>query len=186
MKTNTSTASLNNSTDSSESKDVLSGIMPFNEHDIMNMCMDSSSSISSMQAMVLPDQFDPFSMLVNNQCDMTNVSEHFLNMPTSCMTQIGMVEGHQGNYGTLEPNNKMGLGRDFSLPSLESRSIESDSVPIDVKSHNNHFNYGSFNNTDKIQGSKVEDLIGFANHGQGEFYLENLMQDITSFPFLEF
>ncbi|ESW05819.1 hypothetical protein PHAVU_011G212000 [Phaseolus vulgaris] len=181
MKTNTSTGSLNNSTDSSESKDVVSGIMPLNEHDIMNMCMDSSSCISSMQGMVLPDQFDPFAMLVNNQCDMTNnVSEDFLNI--SCMTQIGMVEGHQGNYGTLEPNNKMGLGRDFSLPSLESRSIE-----IDVKSHNNnHFNYGCFNNTDKIKGSKVEDLIGFGNHGQGEFYLENLMQDITSFPLLEF
>ncbi|CAJ1978148.1 unnamed protein product [Sphenostylis stenocarpa] len=187
MKTNTSTPSRNNSTDSSESKDVLSGIVPFNEHDILTMCMDSSSSISSMQAMVLPDQFDPFSMLVNNQSDMTNVSADFPNMPTSCMTQIGMVDGHQGKYGTLEPNNKMGLGRDFSLPSLESRrSIESDSVPIDVKSHNNHFNYGSFNNTDKIQGSKVEDLIGFGNHGQGEFFLENLMQDITSFPFLDF
>ncbi|BAT89202.1 hypothetical protein VIGAN_06009400 [Vigna angularis var. angularis] len=173
MKTNTS---LNNSTDSSESKDVLSGIMPFNDHDIMNMSMDSSSSISSMQAMVLADQFDPFSLLVNNHCDMTNVSEIF-----TCME-----DGHQANHGTLEANNKMGLGRDFSLPSLESRSIESDSVPIDVKSHNNHFNYGSFNNTDNIQGSKVEDLIGFANHGQGELYLENLMQDITSFPFLDF
>ncbi|XP_020205368.1 transcription factor MYB83 [Cajanus cajan] len=190
LKTNTCTPSLNNSTDSSESKDVLSGIMPFNEHDIMTMCMDSSSSISSMQAMALPDQFDPFSMFVNNnQCDMTtNVSPNFPNMPASCMTQIGMVEGHQGNYGVLEPT-KMGLG----LPSLESRSIESNSVPIDVKSHNNnHFNYGSFNNTDKIQGSKVEDLIGFGNHGQGEnlkmgeWDLENLMQDITSFPFLEF
>lgn len=166
MKTNTS---LNNSTDSSESKDVLSGIMPFNEHDIMNMSMDSSSSISSMQAMVLSDQFDPFSLLVNNHCDMTNVSEIF-----TCME-----DGHQVNHGTLEENNKM-------LPSLESRSIESDSVPIDVKSHNNHFNYDSFNNTDKIQGSKVEDLFGFSNHGQGEFYLENLMQDITSFPFLDF
>ncbi|WVZ02393.1 hypothetical protein V8G54_023199 [Vigna mungo] len=166
-----------NSSDSSESKDVLSGIMPFNEHDIiMNMSMDSSSSISSMQAMVLPDQFDPFSLLVNNHCDMTNVSEIF-----TCME-----DGHQVNHGTLEESNKMELARDFSLPSLESRSIESDSVPIDVKSHNNHFNYGSFNNTNKIQDSKVEDLIGFSNHGQGEFYLENLMQDITSFPFLDF
>ena len=187
LKANTSTPSLNNSTGSSESnKDVLSGIMPFSEHDIMTMCMDSSSSISSMQATVLPDQFDPFSMLANNQCDMTNVSADFPNL-----TQIGMVDGHQGNYGILEPN-KMGLGRDFSLPSLESRSIESNSVPIDVKSHNNHFNYGSFKNTDKIQGSKVEDLIGFGNHGQGEnlkmgeWDLENLMQDITSFPFLDF
>ncbi|TKY68143.1 Transcription factor MYB46 [Spatholobus suberectus] len=190
LKTNTSTPSLNNSTDSSESKDVLSGILPFNEHDIMTMCMDSSSSISSMQAMVLPDQFDPFSMLVNNQCHMTNVSADFPNMP-ACLTQIGMVDGHQGNYGIMEPN-KMGLGRDFSLPSLESRSIESNGVPIDVKSHNNHFNYDSFNNTDKIQGSKVEDLIGIGNHGQGENFkmgewdLENLMQDITSFPFLDF
>ncbi|QCD85517.1 myb proto-oncogene protein [Vigna unguiculata] len=170
MKTNTS---LNNTTDSSEynNKDVVNGIiMPFDEHDdIMNitMTMDSSSSISSMQ-------FDPFSLLVNNHCDITNdVSEFF-----PCME-----DGHQLNHGTLEPNNKMGF------PSLQSRrSIESDTVPIDVKNHNNnHFNYGSFNNTHKIQGSsKVEDSLGFGNHGQGEFYLENLMQDITSFPFLDF
>lgn len=139
-----------------------------------------------MHAMVLPDQFDPFSMLVNNQCDITNVSHDFPNM-----TQIGIVEGQKGNYGILEPN-KMGLGRDFSLPSLESRNNENNSVPIDVKSHNNHFNYGSFNNTDKIHGSKVEDLIGFGNHGQGEnlkmgeWDLEILMQDITSFPFIDF
>ncbi|KAL2326455.1 hypothetical protein Fmac_025513 [Flemingia macrophylla] len=195
LKTNASTPSLNNSIDSSsESKDVLCGIMPFNEHDIMTMCMDSSSSLSSMHAMALPDQFDPFPMLVNNnQCDMTSdASADFLNMPASCMTQIGIVEGQQGNYGMLEPN-KMGLGRGFSLPSLESRSIESNSVPIDVISHNNHhFNYGSFNSTDKIQGSKVEDLIGIGNHGQGEnlkmgeWDLENLMHDVTSFPFLDF
>ncbi|XP_027357389.1 transcription factor MYB83-like [Abrus precatorius] len=191
LKTNPCTPSLNISTDSSESKDhVMSGIMPINEHDLMTMCMDSSSSMSSMHAVDFVDQLDPFPMLINNQYDMTSISADFPNMPT-CLTQIGMVDGHQGNYGILEPN-KMGLGRDFTLPSLESRCTESNCAPIDVKSHNNLFNYDSLNSTSKTQGSKLEDLFGFGNHEQGEslkmgeWDLGNLMQDITSFPFLDF
>ncbi|TKY50109.1 Transcription factor MYB46 [Spatholobus suberectus] len=43
---NNSTSSPNNS-DSSEPRDVMGGIMPMNEHDLMTMCMDSSSSTSS-------------------------------------------------------------------------------------------------------------------------------------------
>ncbi|KAK7314263.1 hypothetical protein VNO77_39477 [Canavalia gladiata] len=101
LKTNNcSTPSLNNSTDSSESKDhVLNGIIPFNEHDLMTMCMDSSSSISSMQATVFADQFDPFSMLINNQYD--NITSVSLDFPTN-MTQISMVDEHQGNYGNSQ------------------------------------------------------------------------------------
>ncbi|KAI4333139.1 hypothetical protein L6164_017980 [Bauhinia variegata] len=193
---NASTTSPNNSDSSEPTRDVLGGMMPINEHDLMTMCMDSSSSsspssIQSMQAMAFADQFDPFSML-NNRYDMVNAAS-FTDM-SSCLTQVGMVDGLYGDYGMLEPN-KMGLERDLSLPPLESRSIEENSAPIDVKSHNNHFNNSCFNNTDhQIQNhnSKVEDLFGFGNHGQGEnlrmgeWDLEGLMQDISSFPFLDF
>ncbi|KAK7283883.1 hypothetical protein RIF29_13631 [Crotalaria pallida] len=207
--TSSTTTSPNNSDEllsSSEPNDVLGGIMPINEHDLMTMCMDSSTSTSSssMQSMVFTEQFDPFSnMLIDIHYDMNVVSQGFHDIiPPSCMstTQVGMVEGHNGNYGILETsNNKMVLlERDLSLPPLESRSIDEDnSASIDdhVKSHNNnHFNNSCFNNTDHIiQSSKAEELFGFGNHGQGvenlkmgEWDLEGLMQDISSYPFLDF
>ncbi|MED6206057.1 hypothetical protein PIB30_023426 [Stylosanthes scabra] len=169
-----------------------------------SMCMDSSysssstsSSISSMQqqqqqaAMVFTDQFnDPFSMLI----DHNNNS----NVPQCLMTQFGgmVEEGHNGNYGIIMgPNiNKMGLERELCLPPLENDN----SAPVlDVKRLNNHFNHHSIHQ--KV--SKVEELFGFGNnnnnnyhHGQqqvenlkiGEWDLEGLMQDISSFPFLDF
>ncbi|KAE9590467.1 hypothetical protein Lal_00023404 [Lupinus albus] len=164
---------LKTNSDSCESRDQVlgceNGIMPINE--LMTMCMDSSSTTSSsMHDMVLThdQQFDPFPMLTNS---------------------YDMVDGVDGDYGILE-SNKMGLERDFSLPSLESRSIENEnnSAPIDVKSHNNHFNNICINNTEQIQNSHVEDLFGFGNHGHGEnlrmgeWDLEGLMQDISYFP----
>ncbi|KAK7243568.1 hypothetical protein RIF29_38371 [Crotalaria pallida] len=193
LKTNNSTPSPNNS-DSSEPKDVLGGILPINEHELMTMCIDSSSSTSSssmqsMHAMVLTDQFDPFPMLTNRY-DMTGATDNFPDMH-ACLNHVGMVDGLHGDYGILEPN-KMGLESDFNLPSLESKSIENNSAPINVKSHNNHFNNICFNNTEQIQNSNVEDLFGFGNHGQGENFrmgewdLDGLMQDISYFPSLDF
>ncbi|KHN02658.1 transcription factor MYB83-like [Glycine soja] len=207
------TSSPNNSYSSSEPRDVnvMGGIMPMNEHDLMTMCMDSSSSTSSscMQSMhttnmVLTDQFDPFPLLSNNRYDMTGATD-FLDNMAACLTQVGMVDHDHGvfhdGYGTLEPN-KTGLESDFSLPPLESRSIDDNSsTPIDhVKSHNNnnHFKNSCFNNTDHhhhIQCSNnvvVEDLFGFGNHGHGESFrmeewdFEGLIQDIPYFSSLDF
>lgn len=177
-----------------------SGIIPINEHECMTMGMDSSSSASSssmqpLQAMVFNDQFDTFSMLNSNRYDMT-CAAGFPDMP-ACLTQVGVVDGLYGDYGILEPNKMgiTGLERDLALPPLESRSIEDNGALIDVKCHNNHFNNSCFNNTDQQihqMSSKVEDLFGFGNHGQGEnlrmgeWDLEGLMQDISSFPFLDF
>ncbi|BAU01442.1 hypothetical protein LR48_Vigan10g230400 [Vigna angularis] len=209
------TSSPNNS-DSSDPRDVMGGIMPMNDqHDLMTMCMDSSSSTSSssmqsMQAnMALTDQFDPFPLL-SNRYDMTTGAAGFLDNMAACLNQVGMVDHDDGvvhgGYGALEPN-KMGLESDFSLPPLESRSIEENSSnPIDVKSHNNnHLKNSCFSNTDhhhhhhhhhhNFQTSNnvvVEDLFGFGNHGQGENFrmgewdFEGLMQDMSYFPSLDF
>ncbi|XP_047166220.1 transcription factor MYB83-like, partial [Vigna umbellata] len=208
------TSSPNNS-DSSDPRDVMGGIMPMNDqHDLMTMCMDSSSSTSSssmqsMQAnMALTDQFDPFPLL-SNRYDMTTGAAGFLDNMAACLNQVSMVDHDDGvvhgGYGALEPN-KMGLESDFSLPPLESRSIEENSSnPIDVKSHNNnHLKNSCFSNTDhhhhhhhhhNFQTSNnvvVEDLFGFGNHGQGENFrmgewdFEGLMQDMSYFPSLDF
>ncbi|EEF30476.1 r2r3-myb transcription factor, putative [Ricinus communis] len=126
---NPSTASPNDS-DSSEPRDVIGNIIPMHDHDLMTMCMDSSSTSSaSIQAMVagVNNQFDPFSMLTNN--------------------------------GRFELTGAAGL---FDMPTCLTQSL------------------------------KVEDMFGFENHWQGEnlrmgeWDLEGLMENISSFPFLDY
>ncbi|KAJ4839566.1 hypothetical protein Tsubulata_002272, partial [Turnera subulata] len=200
-----STSSPNNS-DSSEPRDTTTNIMPMHDHDLMTMCMDSSSSSSvSMQGMATgASQFDPFSML-NNRYDVTGAAS-LLDMPT-CLTQMGSVGENglfYGDYnGVLETNNnnnnKMGLERDLYLPPLESiRSTIGEShniapVPnhhcISMKGNNNN----QLNNSaSSDQSFRVEDVLGFENHFQGEnlrvgeWDLEGLMENISSFPLLDF
>lgn len=166
------------------------------QHDIMmNMCMETFSSSSSSSkcmntSVTNSQQFDPFSMIIDNRYhDMIGAAGLFNMSPT--LAQFGTGNGVFGSdYGILDPNN-MGLERDLSLPPLESRSIEEDNGPIDRKSNNNHFNNGCFNSTD--QSVKAENnMFGFGNHGQGEnlnmgeWDFEGLMQDLSSFPFLDF
>ncbi|KAL3611377.1 hypothetical protein D5086_002397 [Populus alba] len=161
----TSTSSPNDSNDSSEPRDhVVGNIMPMHDHDVMTLCKDSSSSPSiSMHGVVTGNQFDPFTVLSNRYDD----------------------------------NNKIGLESDLSLPPLESRSIEENNAEsnnrVGVKSSgndNHHFDSTCFNNTD--QRFKVEDMLGLENHWQGEnvrmgeWDLEGLMENISSFPFLDF
>lgn len=202
---NAPTPSPNNS-DSSEPRGVIAGIIPMpNDHDIMTMCMDSSSSSStSIQTMVTSNNsqlIDPFSML-DTRYDMTSASCLFNNMPT-CIAQVD----HTGDglfyedYGILEPS-KMGLEGDLSLPPLESRSIEENNsnaaknnhnYNVDLKgNNNNHYtNNSCFNNTID-QGIKVGDMLGLENNWQGEnlrvgeWDLEGFMDNISSFPFLDF
>ena len=162
------------------------------EHDIMALFMDSFSSSSTyMPPMVTGSQLNPFPLL-NNRYDMTGAPCLF-DVPT-CLTQDGTGEGFCGDYEILEPG-KIGLEGDFSLPPLESRSIEENNAAnnsIDnMKSNNNHYNNTCFNNTD--QSFKVGDMFGLENHHwqgenlkMGEWDLEGLMNNISSFPFLDF
>jgi len=199
---NTSTSSPNDS-DSSEPRDhAIGNIMPMHDPDTMTLCMDSSSSSSiSMQGMITSNQFDSFSML-NNRYDVTGAASLF-DMST-CLTQVGMGDGFYGDhYGILEANNKTGLESDLSLPPLESRSFEENNTVsnnrIGMKSSSNNnnncfdntcFDNTCFNNTD--QRLKVEDMLGLENHWQGENFrmgewdFEGLMENITSFPLLDF
>ncbi|XWS32535.1 hypothetical protein CRYUN_Cryun23aG0166500 [Craigia yunnanensis] len=188
LKNNTFTSSSPNNSDSSEPRDVVGGIFPLYDHDIVTLCMDSSSSSStSMPPMVTGNQFDPFPLL-NNRYVMTGAPCLF-DVPT-CLTEGGMGEAFYGDYGILEPE-KTGLEGDFSLPPLESRNIEESNAAnksIDMKSNNNHYNNTCFNNTN--QSFKVGDMFGLENHHwqgenlrMGEWDLEGLMDNISSFPF---
>ncbi|KAF5469717.1 hypothetical protein F2P56_010285 [Juglans regia] len=203
LKNNNSAPSPNDS-DASEPRDVIGGVMGLHEHEnFINMqCMDSfsssSSSSSSMHTLVTGSQFDPFSMLNDNRYDLTITGAArglFNNIMPTGFAQVGKGDVLYGDYGVLEPDN-MGLERDLSLPPLEiiSRSIdEEDNAPVDHMKSNmsNHFNNGCFNSTEH-QSFKVDNnLFGFGNHGQGEnlkigeWDFEGLMQDLSSFPFLD-
>lgn len=130
------------------------------------------------------------------------------------MQEDGFYGDDYSNGVVLEGEDSKIMGleeKDMFLPPLENRSMEerynssaSSVAPIDVRSghvnnnNNNyyHFNNGCFNNTHQ-QHHHHQDLVGFGansnNHGQsgenlrmGEWDLEGLMQDISSFPFLDF
>ncbi|XVE76713.1 hypothetical protein DITRI_Ditri13aG0003600 [Diplodiscus trichospermus] len=195
LKNNNSTSSSANNSDASEPRNVTGGIFPVHEHDIMALCMDSSSSSSTSMPtlMVTGNQFDPFPLLNNRTYDMS-VAPCLLDVPT-CLTQGDMGDGFYGHYGILEPGKRGPAEAEFSLPPLESRSIEENNGgnnSIDnMKSNNNHFNNTCFNNTD--QSFKVGDMFGLENHHwqgenlrMGEWDLEGLMDNISSFPFLDF
>ncbi|KAA8520246.1 hypothetical protein F0562_014502 [Nyssa sinensis] len=90
LKNNTSTPSQNNSNISDQPRDVMGGFMSMQEHDnIMTMCMDSSSSTSSisMHGLVTASRFDPFPLL-DNGCDITGTAG-FFNVST-CTAEVGM------------------------------------------------------------------------------------------------
>lgn len=190
----------------------MGGMMPmqYNDHDInmaMSMCMDhsSSSSSSSFQNAIINNQFDPFSLLESRYTDMTNL---FGTMPTSLSltNQFGGGDGSSlcGGYGVLEVDNKIGVDRDFCLPPLESGGLDGNNALtnnniVDMKSNvdnsNNHrLNDSCFNGNEVVdQGFKVEDVFGTTNNNwqgenlrMGEWDLEGLMEDISSFPFLDF
>ncbi|KAE8728994.1 Transcription factor MYB46 [Hibiscus syriacus] len=121
LKNNASATSSPNNSDSSDPRDVAGGgIFPLHELHAMTFCMDSissSSTISMPPPMVTNNQFDPFPLLdINNRYDLT-CAPGLLDVPT-CLTQ-----GFYGDYGIVEPG-KIGFEGDFSLPPLESRSIE--------------------------------------------------------------
>ncbi|KAE8724046.1 Transcription factor MYB32 [Hibiscus syriacus] len=196
LKNNSSKTSSPNNSDSSDPRDVAGGgIFPLQEHHAMTFCMDpisSSSTISMPLPMVTNNQFDPFPLLdINNRYDLTCVPG-LLDVPT-CLTQ-----GFYGDHGIVEPG-KIGFEGDFSLPPLESRSIEDKNAAtainnsIDHRKSNHNNNNTCFNNTDH-QGIKVGDMFGLENHHwggenlkMGEWDLEGLMDNISSFPnFLDF
>ena len=207
LKNNTaSTSSPNDSSNySSEPTDdhvnnIAAGMMPnipMHDHDdmIMTMHMDSScSSSASMQATGYNNQLDSFSMLEYGRYDhLSTHAESLLNVDV-----VG--NGLGGDYG-IDDNQQPAI----YLPPLESsRSIEELGQINDKKSNNNvHLNNNScFNNstTEMIMSFKEldhhqEDMFGFGNHNgeaagenlrMGEWDLEGLMQDISSFPFLDF
>lgn len=171
----------------------MGGIFPMQGHDVNVMaalCMDNSSSTtsgSSMQAMVPSNHFNPFPQLDNTSYDITGLVG-----PVN-LGQFGCSGGDGGflDYGVVETYSMMGLGSDeFSIPSLEGVNK---STMGENNNNNSHVDFSSNNivsgandynsmiekkNTNgnnnqhlmNMSGSsdqslKVEDyMVGFGNH----------------------
>ncbi|XP_042511021.1 transcription factor MYB46-like [Macadamia integrifolia] len=204
LKNSSSTLSPNNS-DSSEPRDVMGGLMSLSEHDIMAMCMDSSSSSSSssMQAMAMNNQFQPLPPLMDKYCYGLSGAPGYFNASTS-LSHVGTGDGYYGGHGFIGGVN-IGIEgeRDLFFPPLESISIEENNTTTadDTfgKINNNISNVHINDINNIIKGSnnnnninKVETLVesgnywGRENLRMGEWNLEELMEDVTSFPCLDF
>ncbi|XP_042514066.1 transcription factor MYB46-like [Macadamia integrifolia] len=195
MKNSFSTSSPNNS-DSSEPREVIGGLMSLSEQDIMALCMDSSSSSSSssMQAMAMRNQFEPLPPL--NNCYSLSGAPGYFNVSTGLSQAVGTGDGYCGGHGFLGGDN-IGVQGELFVPPLESISIEQKNTATDnpISKINNNINNSHINDINNIINSnnnKVETLVESVNYWEGEnlrmgeWNLEDLMEDVFSFPYLDF
>ncbi|XP_058073100.1 transcription factor MYB46-like [Magnolia sinica] len=193
--------------DSSEPCEVMVGHTSIHDHDIMTICMDASSasSSSSIQAITLSNRLDP-SPHFSNSCIVAGLSGYPYMPP--CLTQDGMDDALYGDDGMLMGSH-MGVEGENFVPPLESVSLEdsiittiahsisdnnitydnNNNINNDINIPNNNHNNNNNNNNNNKGGSVIEsgNYWGGENLRVGEWELEDLMGDISSyFPFLDF
>ncbi|XP_022856953.1 transcription factor MYB83-like [Olea europaea var. sylvestris] len=177
--TSTTTTSSPNKCKTVSIWDTVTGrmILPMHDYsyDVVNTCMDSSSSNS---------HFNPFPPVLDNSFD-TNGS---LNFP-KYVTQVGSSTGNRGelgDYGVMCVPGSEGFGVD----NMNNNGVMSSDYVFDQKNviyHNNNNN--NLNNTESM---KLEDMVGFGNHWQGENFKfgeldwEGLLDNVPSLPYLDF
>ncbi|CAK9157717.1 unnamed protein product [Ilex paraguariensis] len=204
LKNLSSTPSPNTSDSSSDPGGLVGGgLMSMREQNIMALYMDSSSlSSSSTKARALnrPMDIDPLSMF-DNSLTMSAPSGSYLNAPQVEMNPNTFYENYRmfgGNIGVE--------GEPLDLPP-ESISIEgcakteyfsdTNTNNITVNTMNNLFikycNSSNINDNHNNKNIKVENIGGLNNYFEGDdqrvlgdWNLEELMKDVSSFPFLDF
>ncbi|KAK4358878.1 hypothetical protein RND71_021107 [Anisodus tanguticus] len=186
------------------------GFMSMQKHNLMSMYMDSTSSSSS--SMALNTIIDPLPTLEHTLINMPNGfnAPSYLSTTQPCMAQGGNIVSTNG--GSLYYGNNHGIfggnlsmeGHELYVPPLESLSIEYQNVEngnfVERSSHhqtnNNPNNMTNLMNTSHNFNSsgniKVENFGGIGNYWEGddlkvgEWDLEELMKDVSPFPFLDF
>lgn len=154
--------------------------LSMHDHEMMNMYMDSSSS---MNTMLTSNQFDSFPLLDNRQEQMV------FNFP-ACMAKPEINDEFEGRYGVMG-GGKMEMEREISMPGSQSNSTTEEN---NGATQNEYYSNGMKNNN--INHSKVEEsdnnIFGMGNHWQGEnmgigdWDLEGLLENAASFPYLDF
>ncbi|CAN4080543.1 unnamed protein product [Withania somnifera] len=162
---NNSMPSPNTSDSSSEPRALMGGIFPMQGHDVNVMaalCMDNSSSTtsaSSMQAMIPSNHFNPFPQLDNyTSYDITGLVGP-VNFGQFGCSGTGNGNGNGGflDYGVEETYSMMGLGSDeFSVPPLEG--VHKISTILGENNNNNdnsNINFGRDNDYNSMIEKKI-------------------------------
>lgn len=122
-----------------------------------------------------------------------------------CFNRVGLEGGFYGGQGILEGGGHMSIEGELCVPPLESASLEEINAPNNITHINTSGNH--YNNDNNINFNTIpttiptttnninvqRDNIGEdGNHWEGEnlrireWDLEDLMQDISSYPLLDF
>ncbi|CAA2962246.1 transcription factor MYB46-like [Olea europaea subsp. europaea] len=190
-----------NTSDSSmdQARDGINGRLISNqEHNMMGACMHPSSSSSALSSstwqlpnMALnPMNLDPILPIIDQQP--TGIAGSYFDVQP-CNAQGGMFGGNidfEGQFMVppfgsvnIEQSGKMG------------NSVEKSNANV-MNNMNSLINYNQFNNNNNNINNKVEEnnvrIEGLCWEGDelrmamGEWDLEELMKDVSSFPFLDF
>ncbi|KAJ8543800.1 hypothetical protein K7X08_025418 [Anisodus acutangulus] len=182
------------------------GFMSMQKHNLMSMYMDSTSSSSS--SMALNTIIDPFPTLEHTLINVPNGfnAPSYLSTTQPCMAQGGNIVGTNGgslfygnNHGVFGGNLNM-EGHELYVPPWESLRIGYQNVEngsfVERNSHHQNNNMTNLMNTSHTCNNsgniKVENFGGIGNYWEGddlkvgEWDLEELMKDVSPFPFLDF
>ncbi|KAH0715356.1 hypothetical protein KY284_008261 [Solanum tuberosum] len=183
------------------------GFIPMLKHNLMSMYMDSTSP-SSPSIALNTINIDPLPTLEHTLISIPNGFNvpSFLSTTQPCMVQGGNSVSTNGgslfygnNHGIFGGNLSM-EGHELYVPPLENVSIEYQNVENGNFSHhqnnNNPNNMTNLINTshnfNTCSNIKVENFGGIGNYWEGddvkvgEWDLEELMKDVSPFPFLDF
>ncbi|KAH7665580.1 myb proto-oncogene protein plant protein [Dioscorea alata] len=188
-------ASPNNS-ESPETKEAVSGLATLNEHEIMAMCMESStsSSTSSVRAMYnnASDRYDPLPLPCFGYGMPSYGPGNYFHDSVGG-GNAGVESGLFGSHGMVIEGGGGGLIGEGELyvPPLESISLEDNGM---TNNNNNNNNNGNDNNNDmnkaisgnSVGGNNNGNYWEVENMRMGEWELDDLMKDVPPFAFLDF
>lgn len=192
-----SSSSPNASDSSLEHRDIMGGLMSIQQQTKMGMFIDStSSSSSSMHSLALSNMTDPLPLLEQSlSMSCANAGTYFDAQPFTTQAAMSGTVDYEDNpiFG-----GNLGGEPSFFVPPLVTTNIEKSVVSttgdiVNRNSNSNTLNSSSYmasngNNNSNIN-NKVENMAGSGSYWEGEelrvgeWDLEELMTDVSSFPF---
>ncbi|OAY79352.1 Transcription factor MYB46 [Ananas comosus] len=201
----TSSPSSSNQSGSSESKILVEGLVGINKHKSINMRMDSLSSSSSSSMKSFPVSTYDLLPFPSEGSGMTAINDYYFQEPKGLIQVVELQENYYGDHGLSFEKSLMGGGGggggggcELFVPPLMSESVEEnptnnncrDTTVITIgdecldRNTSDITKINGDNNSNNIVGSGM--YWEGENIRVGEWDLENLMKDVSSFPFLDF
>ncbi|KAH1090613.1 hypothetical protein J1N35_017870 [Gossypium stocksii] len=197
LKHSSSTASHNASDSSSEpNKDAMAArFMTMLEHEVPPMYLDLSSAWSNsfLQSMVLNHSGNSLPMLQHGRNDVGAVG--YFDPAGSCVTQAEVNGDSSLGESEIFGSVDNGIERELYVPPLESigKNFKTEnSVDGNINNGFNIINTSGVrsNNNNNMSKNIDSNYVGSFWIGEelkvGEWDMENLMKDVSSFPFLDF